>query len=326
LKDMWFKFDACLVFLMTFEVWFVQFVVLILGGEGGVDVPTGPLKLLRLARLARVSRMVRCLPELVTMIKAMIAASRAVCTSMCLQLGLVYVFSIIMHMYLKSADIDNAGRGFPAFTTLPNTMWTLIQDGIYMQESSRLLRDVWDKGYWYLVLVFMLFVLLSGITVMNMLIGVLVEVVAAVATAEREESAIGALKETILVLLRKIDLDGSGFIDKEELDRALDDPEVMLVIGDLKINFAHLLDVMEMMYDSEHEISIKQIMQTFIYHRGERSVQWKDLTDEITFLRWTLRRYFKEQALIIKKLLHDKNLEDHKLDFRLQENLFIQYT
>jgi hypothetical protein len=323
LKDMWFKFDTCLVFLMVFEVWFVQFVVLILGGEGGVDVPTGPLKLLRLLRLARVSRMVRCLPELVTMIKAIVAASRAVCTSMVLQLGLVYVFAIIIHMYMKDADVTNAARDFAAFATLPDTMWTLIADGVYMDNTSRLLREVWDKGYWYIVLVFFIFVLLSATTVMNMLIGVLVEVVAAVAASEREESAIAALKDTILVLLRKIDLDGSGFIHKGELDKALDDPDVMQVIGELQINFAHFLDVMEMMYDGGQEVSIKTIMEAFIAHRGDRPAMVKDFSNEIIFLRWTLRRYFKEQALVFQRIALDPTTTDLDFQLSLQENLFM---
>ena len=55
--------------------------------------------MVRLLRLARMTRLLRALPELVTLIKGMIVATRAVGCCMLLLVLLIYVFAIVMHMF-----------------------------------------------------------------------------------------------------------------------------------------------------------------------------------------------------------------------------------
>ena len=57
--------------------------------------------MLRLCRLARMTRLMRCMPELVTMVKGMRVASRAVGSALLMLVSLTYVFALPMYAQLK---------------------------------------------------------------------------------------------------------------------------------------------------------------------------------------------------------------------------------
>jgi len=65
---------------------------------------------------------------------------------------------------------------------------------------------------------------MSAVLVMNMLIGVLCEVVSSVARSEKDEAAVRLVKESILLQLKKCD-DGDGMISHAELNIVLQDPD-----------------------------------------------------------------------------------------------------
>merc|ERR1712061_870155 len=53
LKDGWFVFDSCLVFMMVSETWALNLYMIILGGTVSLGGSTGLLRLFRLLRLSR---------------------------------------------------------------------------------------------------------------------------------------------------------------------------------------------------------------------------------------------------------------------------------
>merc|ERR1719265_2700538 len=77
------------------------------------------------------------------------------------------------------------------------------------------------------LIAFLAFLLIGAVTVSNMLIGVLCEVVTDVTNSEKEYQALTRLKSTLLVMLRRLDEDGSGDIDKHELLGLLHDAEAL---------------------------------------------------------------------------------------------------
>merc|ERR1719473_1448938 len=71
---------------------------MILASSDGGSSPTaglGFLRLLRLLRLSRMARLMRSVPELVTLIKGMVAATRSVFSTLVLLVLFMYVFAII---------------------------------------------------------------------------------------------------------------------------------------------------------------------------------------------------------------------------------------
>merc|ERR1719443_1215375 len=109
-------------------------------------------------------------------------------------------------------------------------------DGTLMDDTGTVLGLLLQEESWHSMVVFTIFMLLSALTLMNMLIGVLCEVVSAVGAAEKEEAAINLVKRSVLVLLKRLDADGSGEISREELRQVLVDPEACEVLGELEVD------------------------------------------------------------------------------------------
>jgi len=296
LRDFWFKFDTVLVVLMVFETWVMLLIVSVLDGVQSFD--TGPLRLLRLLRLARMTRLMRALPELMTMVKGMKVASRAVFSSLLMLLIQTYIFAIPLHTFLKTEEAV-----VEKFGTLLRSMWTLMMDGTFMDSTGDLMWHLLDMNYLHAVIFFMVFVLLSCMTMMNMLIGILCEVVSAVAATEKENAAIKFIKETILVLLKSLDTDGSFTISREELRSVCQDPDALKVLGDLEVDVMYLLDLQAMLYRRpDSTLSVKAIMDLILNLRGDRQATVKDVIDANTFVRFTVVQQIVELQEHIESL------------------------
>merc|ERR1712113_295204 len=93
------------------------------------------------------------------------------------------------------------------------------------------------------VIIFFVFILLSALTVMNMLIGVLCEVVSQVAATEKEEAAITLMKETILGMLKQYDTNGRFMIGRDEMEEVLTEPMTQGVLLGLEVDVEYLQDL-----------------------------------------------------------------------------------
>lgn len=286
LRDMWFKFDTALVLMMVIETWILP---IAFAGSGGTGIPTGLVKMLRLLRLARMARLMRSFPELVAMIKGVKQASRAVGSALLLLVGLVYVFAIIMFTLLKEEKDETVKERFGRLGTV---MVTLITDGAFMDGIGYVSRTLLATNNYFAECIFMIFVLLSALTVMNMLIGVLCEVVSAVASAEKEDGQIRLVKDRLLVMLRELDEDGSGMISREEIDQVLDNHSALDVLRSLEVDVQSLMEELNLCYESADDLTIHQIMDLILMLRGDRSLTMKDLKHAHDFTIWKMGKAY----------------------------------
>jgi len=306
LNDFWFKFDSCLVLLMVAETWLMPIITVLTGSSGGAGMPVGPLRLLRLLRFTRMARLMRSLPELLTMIKGMKASARAVGSSLLMVAMLIYVFAIVMHMALNDDD-----RVEEYFGTLPLCMWTLLLDGTLMDGTGAVLAKLRENGgvtSWLALTVFMAFILLSAMTVMNMLIGVLCEVVSTVAQNEKDEAAIRVMKDSILVQLKRFDVNNNGCISREELAGVMRDPQAREVLQSLEVDIGYLTDLQIFLFnDSSDEVRIQTVMDLMLASRGDLPTCVKHLArfqafirrvvvTEVNRLQELMQRSFKEAS------------------------------
>jgi len=223
------------------------------------------------------------------MFKGMFVASRAVGSSLLMVLLFIYVFGIVVHMGLgKEEDLKHK------FGTLPRCMWTLLMDGTFMDSTGDVLTTLIDMKKSNTVLsaiVFLIFILLSAMTVMNMLIGVLCEVVSAVAQGERDEAAINLMKETILVELKQFDDDGNGMISKSELAHVMKNKEALGVLRSIEVGKECLEELQQMLfYDKPDDaaVPIDRIMELLLMYRGNLNTTVKHLVEAQAFNRCCL--------------------------------------
>lgn len=187
-KDGWFCFDAALVSLMIFETWVVTFILLVIGGSMESGVPLQllrMLRLLRLTRMARLARLLRSCPELLILVKGMVAATRSVFFTMLLLLLLLYVFSILFRQLSAGSPLEE--EWFPGMLSTANN---LVVTGVFFDNAYELQMQFIEYEMQYLIPATYLFVLLATFTILNMLVGVLCEVIFNTAEKEHEELAV----------------------------------------------------------------------------------------------------------------------------------------
>lgn len=283
-KDSWFVFDSALVSMMVAETWLVPLLSQLVGLDV-TSLPTAPLKILRLLRLSRLVRLMRSLPELVTMVKGMRIASRAVASSLLMIAILIYVFAIILHMLVAKDGVEQ-------FSTLPWCMWTLLLDGTFMDSTGARLTALIEDATVNTVaaaVFLLLFILLSAMTVMNMLIGILCEVVSAVAEQERDEAALSLIKKTVLTELRTFDTDASGTINGEELDTVLECPRAIAVLKGLEVDVPLLVLMRhKLLPKSTSEMKIEHVIDLILSFRGGQPASVKHIVEVLQLIRWFL--------------------------------------
>merc|ERR1740130_1709882 len=69
----------------------------------------------------------------------------------------------------------------------------------------------------------------------------------------------------------------------------VNDPHALMVMEDLQINAGHFVDILEMYYTRDEELTIPCIMQLLVENQGWRPTTVYDLCQSGAFHRWTTR-------------------------------------
>eukprot|EP00747_Dinoflagellata_sp_TGD_P146579 gnl/TRDRNA2_/TRDRNA2_176707_c2_seq2.p1 gnl/TRDRNA2_/TRDRNA2_176707_c2~~gnl/TRDRNA2_/TRDRNA2_176707_c2_seq2.p1 ORF type:complete len:429 (-),score=109.29 gnl/TRDRNA2_/TRDRNA2_176707_c2_seq2:800-2086(-) len=246
LKDGWFKFDSCLVFLMVLETWVFTIMTLAQGGDGGSPLggQTALLRLFRLLRLSRLLRMLRSLPELMVLIKGMITAMKSVLYVLGMLVAVLYVFSIA---FVQLAPNNPPGRlKEDFFLNVPLGMYSLFIHGTFFDDLADFtdqMRAEADEfsGMLALILIFV-FMPLASLTIMNMLIGVLCEVVSAVAAEEKEAILTETVTEKMSIMIQGLDTDSNDKISYKEFKQILNIPKALHALQEVGVDPVGIVD------------------------------------------------------------------------------------
>lgn len=285
LKDRWFLLDLFLVALIVLETWVVTIMLTLWSNPPRTGAVGGVGRMLRLLRLTRISKLMQMVPELVTMVKGMVAAIRAVHAALLILLLLVYVFAMLMNNVIGNDDpIDKE-----YFSSVRSSMVTLVVQGVLLDDISGLTRHLISIPSGLALLILAVFVLLSALTVMNMLIGVLCQVVLDVSAQEKETNVKTQMQKTLLVMLQDLDADNSGMLSKEEVQEVMHLDKAVEIMKDIQVDTQHLLNLTEMIFADELEgLPINVIMNIVLSLRGDRTPSMSDLAKSNNFLLWAL--------------------------------------
>lgn len=228
MKDWWFLFDAGLVVLMVLETWVMPFFESDEGGNPLSDL--GVLRLLRLLRLSRLARLMRSVPELLTIVKGIFAATRSVGSVLLFLAILCYIFAIVFTGIYKAdpnetyTEDQEELQGY--FGNLGISMFTLFVHGTLLDDLADLVTAI-RMDSTAMLLLFFLFILLSSFTVLNMLIGILCDVVHDTEVEEKQRMKVEKVRETLTGEFQKIDRDGSGKVSQKEFQVMVADGQVL---------------------------------------------------------------------------------------------------
>eukprot|EP00930_Biecheleria_cincta_P033574 TRINITY_DN23262_c0_g1_i2.p1 TRINITY_DN23262_c0_g1~~TRINITY_DN23262_c0_g1_i2.p1 ORF type:complete len:829 (+),score=175.63 TRINITY_DN23262_c0_g1_i2:158-2488(+) len=318
--DTWFMFDSILVTSMVAETWIVPGIFAAMNNKEGA--PAANLTILRIARLvkllrlSRITRLLRAVPELMVIIKAIGFAARSVLVFFSLWLIVIYLFAIVMR---QITDDTNVGREW--FPSVPDAMNTLLLNGIFPGQAE-MVRKMGEgsPAYWIVMLIF---VLLASITILYMLVGVLVEVVGVISSAEKEGLTVNYVASSIRT---KIESQGHSCelpFTKYELQQLLAEPDVCQLLTSVNVDVVVLMDMLDVVYEdierTGESMSFENLIMLMLAGRGGQVATVRDTKEVLRILKQMMKastddvnkRMFDEFALVHASLysLREEALE-----------------
>jgi len=295
MRDSWFVFDTVLVSAMVLENWIMSLLIVLTGVGTGSSMGNASVlriaRLLRLMRMARMARLLRAMPELMILIKGMFAAVRSVFFTLFLLLVILYVFGIAFRQLSSHTDV-----GEEYFGSVLISMHSLLVHGTFLDSLAFFVELLQSNGV-HLLILFYLFVLISSLTVTNMLIGVLCEVVSAVARTEREAITVSYVKEKLNHVMHHTTLDanGDGCISKDEFMTLLTDKTAEATLQEVGVDVVGLVDFADFIFQDEvaqddgysdvyKTLTFPDFMEVILQFRGTNQATVRDIVD--------LRRHF----------------------------------
>jgi len=281
-RDGWFLFDSTLVLSMVWETWVLTAMCMLMGDSSSAGASSKAtilriFRLFRLSRVARMARLLRFMPELMVLVKGMATAMRSVASTLCLLLIIIYVFAIFFTELLSTEPV---GKG--CFENVPQAMNCLLLDGVFADQAPFITSLLAEHWFYYIVV--LIYLLLGSLTVMNMLIGVICEVVSVVAQVEKEEMAVEAMKYKIMSMLPQLDTDGNQKISKPEFKRLLETPSAAHELQEVGVDVVALVDFGDFIFKDREEVSFSLFIDTVLQLRGSNTATVKDMIDMRKFI------------------------------------------
>jgi len=278
-KDPWFAFDLALVLLMVLETWLLPFTFLCLGGASnglalGDTTLLRTMRLLRITRMARMAKLLRAVPEVIIVIKGIGVALRSVMYTWVLMVAVIYVFAIGFRQISLNTPL-----GKKHFDGVAEAMYTLLLRGT-LPDLADFMTEVGQESIG-LAIVLMIFILLVSLTVMNMLIGVLVDVVSVVSKVENYELQVAFVKQKLLGMMESsgLDEDYDHSISRQEFESILVKPEAAKILADLGVDPVGLVDFTDFIFKESECLDFPRFMEVILQLRGSNTATVRDIVD-----------------------------------------------
>jgi len=294
----WFTFDVFLAAFMVLETWVFTFIIIAFdfdssaGGSGKTAV-LRVFRLARLTRLARIAKLVHAFPELMILVKGMSVATRSVFFTFALLVVVLYIFGIAFtHL------MSGTGVGDESFSNVLHSMSTLMLHGCLGEDFPDLAKAVGEVSY-VSAAILMLFVVVATLTVMNLLVGILVEVVSVVAAVEKEQMTCNVLMMHMQDALQELDADCDNLISEEEFKEIVKIPEIGKALKGIGVDLNDLLDLTDVIFPEGRNLPFPAFMEVVLQLRGSNMATVKDV---VSLRRFVMRRFCKVEQQLTKLL------------------------
>eukprot|EP00929_Paragymnodinium_shiwhaense_P030065 TRINITY_DN170_c1_g4_i1.p1 TRINITY_DN170_c1_g4~~TRINITY_DN170_c1_g4_i1.p1 ORF type:complete len:722 (-),score=160.60 TRINITY_DN170_c1_g4_i1:556-2721(-) len=244
LHDYWFMFDFILVAIMVLETFVMSiiFEALSLDLSARSYANSSVLRIARTMKLVRLGRMAKVIsgvPEIMIVIRGLLAAARSVLVTFALLCAVTYVFAVSFTAMLK----DGPERHH-VFSSTARSMQVLWTHGALLNDVNVMMNWLEQEGNFFPLLFFNVYLLVAALAVMNMLIGVLCNVVNIVAASEQEEAWLSYAKRRLLAVYK----DEHKVLTKTQFLQFLRQKEVVKALVDLDVDVVDLVDCADLVF------------------------------------------------------------------------------
>jgi hypothetical protein len=222
-------------------------------------------------------------PDLVVLVNGMRMAMRAVISTVTLLLLIIYIFAVLFVQLMSGSD---AGAG--CFETIPQAMNCLLLDGVFVDQSALILKMLSANWFYYVLILF--YLSLACLTVLNMLIGVVCEVVSEAARAEGEARLMLTSRQHLMEAMQELDSNNNGRVSLSEFRQLLEKPSVVRLLDDIGIDVFALVECGEHVFHKKTELDFDEFMAEVGQFRGGKTCTVKDAVDIRMFVLTELRK------------------------------------
>jgi len=279
LSDPWLVFDSTNMVTMVLETWvltlLVAFSIVDAQGTGLDSIYTmRMLKLFRLMRAARVGRLLRMMPEVLIIMRSMMITLRTMIFIVIVFMIITYMFALVMIPLGKGTDIQST-----YFGSVPEAMYSLTLGAVFpdMAEMATILGV--DSPA--CAAMFLLFVVIATIMLLNMFIGLLVEVVSVVGAVEREQAQVDEVAAQLMKIVQQADHTQGNRIERKLLETLIVQPAAkwgLREVGVDAIEVVESLDIALKRHSKRTHLGFDELLELMLELRVDNDVKVKDLT------------------------------------------------
>merc|ERR1712048_466562 len=218
-------------------------------------------------------------------IKGIGAASRSVIIFLTMWFIVVYIFAIVFRQVTDTTDL-----GLKYFRTVPVSMNTLLIDGI-LPDNESILSQIMESSplVWPL---FMIFILLACITLMYMLVGVLVDVIASIAQSEKESMTVSHVATQLRELVYNDGEDMESPLTKHQFEKLIVRQEVALVLNNEGVDVVAMMDMADVIFEDIEKqannaggMGFEQLVELVLNMRGTNPATVKDMKEQLRVMK-----------------------------------------
>merc|ERR1712032_1731760 len=224
------------------------------------------------------------------LIKGLSVAARSVFCTLGLLVIIIYIFALAFKQLC-----DGTVLGEERFYSVGQSMRTLFLDAI-LPDQAAIVNETGEESVGFGLLL-MVFILLGSLTVMNMLVGILVEVVSVVSSVENEQLTVNFVKQKLQTLKYSETTESSiDRISRHEFEKLLVRPEAAKIIQEVGVDVVGLVDFADVIFQDADELSFGEFMGLILQFRGTNNATVRDIVDLRKFMTQELQKVDKIQA------------------------------
>jgi uncharacterized membrane protein (GlpM family) len=249
------------------------------------------------------------------LIKGMVTAMKSVSYVMGLLVLITYVFAIAF----TQLAVGTESVGDDWFANIAHTMYSLLIYATLLDDLIDFTDGLRFEAPILLALGF-IFIALAALTVMNMLIGVLCEVVSAVADKEREEILTMTVSEKMLQIVNSLDSNENDKISLKEFQKILEIPEALAALEEVGINPVAMVDFAELFFFEDGqpiELTFEKFMGMVLDLRESNGATVKDVLNLWMQVKSSTNKDLKEMKRKLESLNKKVEEKNHLVEDQL---------
>jgi len=215
---------------------------------------------------------------LMIMIKGIITATSVVAYTLFLLGVVTYVFAIALTQLARDTPLSEDGEYFSCVSL---AMYSLTVHGTFLDDLADFADALKAQDSPMLLITASIFIVLASMTILNMLIGILYEVVSSVAVEERFGILTDTVHDKFRAVMTTLDSDSDGKLSYKEFQQIVHQKEALQAFQTLKVDAEIVVDfAQDWFLDEKGEpksLDLQEFMDMVMDLRGGQTVTLKEV-------------------------------------------------